>query len=335
MAIEHRVGLDIPSLDPAVQYYCSKSIAPSTHQTYHSALKRFYLFCSQFNVVSPFPVSEDILCYFSSYLATQHISPQSIKTYPAGIRHMQVTLGLPEPRSISSLPRLRLVQAGIQRTHSEQAPQPTRVRLPITPAILRAMRSTLESRSKDLDIVMIWAAAILCFFGFFRSGEITIPSTTGFNPKPHLAWGDVTLDSTQSPTLLKIHLKRSKTDQFGQGVDIYVGRTGCPLCPVAAVTAYMVQRGREGGPFFRFADGAPLTKARFTEQVREILRDARLPYHHFAGHSFRVRAATAAANAGIEDSTIRTLGRWNSSAFLSYIRTSREQLAPLSTQLIS
>ena len=335
MALQHRPGLDIPSLDPAVQYYCSKGIAPSTHQTYQSALKRFYSFCSLFNVVSPFPVNEDILCYFASYLATQNVSPQSIKTYLSGIRHTQVTLGLPEPRSFSSLPRLRLVQAGIQRTHLEQASKPSRTRLPITPAILRAMQSTLEPRATDPAVIMIWAAALLCFFGFFRSGEITTPNTTGFNPKIHLAWGDVAIDSQQSPSLLKIRLKRSKTDQFGQGVDIYVGKTGCPLCPVAGVTAYMVQRGTGEGPFFQFADRTPLTKARFTEQIRAILGDAGLPYSHFAGHSFRIGAATAAANAGLEDSTIRTLGRWNSNAFLSYIRTPREQLASLTRCLAS
>ena len=54
-------------------------------------------------------------------------------------------------------------------------------------------------------------------------------------------------------------------------------RTGCPLCPVTAVIAYVVQHGPGGGPFFCFAIGAPLTKARFTERVREILQDAGLP----------------------------------------------------------
>ena len=178
-------------------------MATSTHRTYQSALKRFYAFCSLFNVVSPFPVSEDILCYFSSYLAAQHVSPQ--KPYLAGICHMKVTLGL---RSCSSLPRLRLVQAGIQGTYLEQDSQTAHVRLPITPAILRAMRSTLEPRATDPDVIMLWATAVLCFFGFFRSGEITVPNAEGFNPKIHLAWGDVAVDSTQ----LKIRLKRSKTD---------------------------------------------------------------------------------------------------------------------------
>ena len=52
------------------------------------------------------------------------------------------------------------------------------------------------------------------------------------------------MDSLQDPRALTIRLKTSKTDPFRVGVDVCIGRTDCDLCPVAAVLAYMVLRGR-------------------------------------------------------------------------------------------
>ena len=255
MAATPKHGLDISTLDEAVRYFCEKGLAQSTNKTYQSALRKFYNFCSSYSIVSPFPVSEAMLCYFSTHLAQQNLSPQTIKTYLAGIRLMQITLGLPEPKAYSSLPRLRLIQAGIQRTHAQRATSTARVRLPITPSILHKMRENWSVKASNPDIVMLWAASVLCFFSFFRTGEITVPSMKAFDPRAHLSWGDVAIDSPKDPTMLKIKLKRSKTDQLGRGVDVYVGKTGCPLCPIAATTAYMAIRGPQEGPFFRFQNG--------------------------------------------------------------------------------
>ena len=326
--------MDLSNLDATVHYFCSQGVAPSTRSTYQSALRKFAEFCSLYCIVSPFPVSESILCYFSSYLACKTLSPQTIKTYLAGIRHMQITLGLPEPRAFSSLPRLRLVQSGIQRTHAQRSSSPAKIRLPITPAILRKIQEQWSVKSSDPDIVMLWAAAVLCFFGFFRAGEITVPSQNSFDSGRHLSWGDVAVDNPMHPTMLRVKLKCSKTDQLGKGVEVYVGRTGCQLCPVAATLAYMASRGSQEGAFFQFKTGQPLTKPKFTQHVRTALQAAGLPYLNFAGHSFRIGAATSAARAGIEDSVIRTLGRWNSAAFLVYIRTPREHLAQFSVALV-
>ena len=334
MAAQAAGGLVLPQLDSAVQYFCENALAESTRKTYQSALRKFAAFCSQYSILSPFPVSESLLCYFSSYLACQNLSPQTIKTYLAGIRHTQITLGLPDPKEFSSLPRLQQVQAGIQKTYALRSTQ-ERIRLPITPAILRQLHNhwNITSTTICTDIIMLWAAATLCFFGFFRSGEITVPSQNLFDPSKHLAWGDIAVDDRSSPSMLKVHLKRSKCDQLGKGVDVFVGRANDLLCPVASTLQYMARRGASAGPFFVRENGMPLTKSYFVSSVREALMAVGLPYQHFAGHSFRIGAATAAAKAGLEDSTIRALGRWNSAAFLTYIQTPRQQLAQFSLTL--
>ena len=127
--------MDLTDLDATVRFFSDQGIANSTRKTYQSslALCKFANFCEMYSVLTPFPVSESILCYYASFLASQNFSPQTIKTYLAGIRHMQITLGLPEPKEYSSQPRLRLVQTGIKRAHSQKMPLVTKLRLPITP----------------------------------------------------------------------------------------------------------------------------------------------------------------------------------------------------------
>lgn len=102
-----------------------------------------------------------------------------------------------------------------------------------------------QPTAKDPDMIMLWAAAVLGFSGFFWARELTLPSQKDFQPRKHLCWWDETVDNTQAPNVLRVHLKHSKTNQPGQGVEVYVGKTGCKLCPVAAVSAYMVSRGNQ------------------------------------------------------------------------------------------
>ena len=65
---------------------------------------------------------------------------------------------------------------------------------------------------------------------------------------------------------------------------------------------------------FHWESGVPLSKASFVKHVRAALEEAGLPAKDYAGHSFRIGAATTAAVAGLEDSAIQTLGWWESSA---------------------
>ena len=61
--------------------------------------------------------------------------------------------------------------------------------------------------------------------------------------------------------------------------------------------------------------------------VRAALQKAGVKDQDYCGHSFRIGAATTAARKGVEDSIIKTLGRWESVAYLQYVRIPREQLA--------
>ena len=122
-------------------------------------------------------------------------------------------------------------------------------------------------------------------------------------------------------------------DQYGRGVEVFIRRTGNLLCPVEAVRIYVERRGSAAGAFFCSAGGLPLSKSRFVEQVRSALARAGISTERYSGHSFRIGAATAAAEAGVLDSTIQALGRWTSSAFLTYIRTPRERLANWSSSM--
>ncbi len=61
-------GLDLSQLDGVVHFFCSKGIATSTYSTYQSALNKFATFCSQFHIISPFPVHT----YQNQYYVTSH-----------------------------------------------------------------------------------------------------------------------------------------------------------------------------------------------------------------------------------------------------------------------
>ena len=87
--------------------------------------------------------------------------------------------------------------------------------------------------------------------------------------------------------------------------------------------------------FFTDTSRKALSKQRFVKQIRDILNSLGLQQDQYAGHSFRIGAATTAAAVGIQDSTIQTLGRWHSAVFLQYICTPKEQLASLSSRLAS
>ncbi len=183
----------------------------------------------------PFPVRGSTL-YFVAWAFQQGLSGGTVKNYLAAVRHSHISLGLGNP-GIGGMRQLEYVVKGLKR----RAQNSGRTRLPITVEILEALQRVWLLHQEPHNAVMLWAAAAMCcFFGFLRSGEVTIPKEGGFEADRHLAVGDVRLSRYQDLHYVEVHLKASKTDPYRQGVTIFLGRVQSRLCPVSAVARYMV-----------------------------------------------------------------------------------------------
>ena len=312
--------------------YFERGLTLSTQNTYASAKKRFVSFCERFNV-PPLPVSEEKLCNFASFLATEGLSHKTIKCYLSGVRNLQLAFGLKDPE-VGRMARLQQIIRGIKFDNGKRR-VPCQSRLPITPNILSMIHKVWENSQEQSAASLLWAAACLAFFGFLRTAEFTVPSVQSFDSACHLCLEDVAVDNSEHPSRLYVFIKQSKTDPFRQGCTLVLGRTKKVLCPVASMMAFLVIRGNKSGPLFTFEDGSFLTRARFVQELKSALKLSGFDSDNYNGHSFRIGAATTAAEKGIEDSVIQTLGRWKSTAYLLYVKLSREHLSQVSAQLVS
>ena len=127
---------------------------------------------------------------------------------------------------------------------------------------------------------------------------------------------------------VKITLRRSKTDQFGEGVI-----KGLPYfanekyCPVLSLKNWLTLSKIKSGPIFkRFAKGSIITRHRLTDQsvvllIKECLKIAGIDNQNFSGHSLRSGFATVAADSGADERSIMAMtGHKTTQMVRRYIR---------------
>ena len=233
---------------------------------------------------------------FATYLA-QHLKPQSIKLYLSAIRNLHLEHGLPDPTTDAlNLPRL---MRGIKRVHGCTVDS----RLPITPSLLRSFRSFLNLSYPDH--LTLWAAILLAFFAFLRSGKLLSLHRSDLHR---------TKDGYQ------VHVRQSKTDPFRSGAVIRVLPSGdSSLCAVTALDSYLATQGPTEHTLFRLQTAA-LTRQKLNNLIRDLASRCGVDPRRYSSHSFRIGAASAAAAAGIPDWRIQALGRWSSDCYKRYIR---------------
>ena len=116
------------------------------------------------------------------------------------------------------------------------------------------------------------------FYAFLRSGEFTCTTGNAFDPTLHITPEDIAVDSREKPTMMRIHIKQSKTDQLRQGINVFIGTIDSNICPITAVLSYLTAWGTQSGSLFVWRDGWPLTRAKLVAMLRATLAQAGVDY---------------------------------------------------------
>ena len=116
------------------------------------------------------------------------------------------------------------------------------------------------------------------------------------------------------PEGLKINIKRSKTDQFGEGFTKALPYfDSSQYCPVISLKNWLDISKITSGPVFRrFLKGSKLSENRLTDQtvailIKEYLNLAGINSKNYSGHSLRSGFATSAAESGVEERNIMAM----------------------------
>jgi len=127
---------------------------------------------------------------------------------------------------------------------------------------------------------------------------------------------------------IKITLRRSKTDQYGEGLIKGLPYfTNEKYCPVTSLKNWLNLSNIKSGPIFRrFAKGSILTDHRLTDQtvvliIKDCLKLAGIENQNYSGHSLRSGFATVAADSGADERSIMAMtGHKTTQMVRRYIR---------------
>ena len=171
--------LALARLDQLVQFYFKQALAPATARSYETAKKRYLIFCESVQLPSV-PASEAVLLRFVAALAAEGLASGTIKCYLSGVRHLQLSLGLGDPK-VGNMATLQHVMRGIKSSQAKGGQQ-TRPRLPISPTILSGLRQVWEKLRHGFDNIMLWAACTTCFLASSDLGKLLLHLLTTSTP---------------------------------------------------------------------------------------------------------------------------------------------------------
>lgn len=160
---------------------------------------------------------------------------------------------------------------------------------------------------------MLEAVFSLAFYVFLRSGEFTTPSLS-FNPDRDITFSDLAFHLNH----FTLCLKHSKC---GGVCSVIMARISSSFCSFQSVIRYTQIRPHASplSPLFLIRGNLPLSNPWFNYHLKQVLIKRKLSPQQYSGCSFRIGAATPAANQSISSASLQQLECWSSSAYAPYI----------------
>ena len=283
-------------------------MSDASKAAYRRSWALFDSFRLMYNIPSQLPLSVTSVSLFVAFLVSKGYKPATVTSYMSALGYVHKLQGMCDPTT--SFVVLQLLKAYQKQGCGADT------RLPIDKLLLGKLLVAVKLTEKGLYEQRLFQAMFaLAFHAFLRVGEITKRGLAADNP--HL----LHMQQIQvSPNMLIISFSSFKHSN-GEAFQLRVkSAEKSEACAVRAVQHYLRLRGVKPGPLFVDRSGNAVVRADFDRVLKKAVIFNRIDPAHFKGHSFRIGAATAAAEAGIPDSQIREMGRWKSDAFKKYIR---------------
>ena len=283
---------DLKALKEETLLNLQSSKANNTIRAYKSDFNDFELFCIQ-NGFRSLPSEPKIISLYLTSLSSKNIKMSTLKRRLVSIGVIHKLKGhyldTKHPLIIENI-------MGIKRRKGSAQNGKKPLLINNLKALIKAINRSNSNpiiKFRDRTIVLIG------FSGGFRRNEIV-----------SLNYDDIEFVNEG----MKINLRRSKTDQYGEGFLKGVPYFDNPVyCPVISMQNWIkISEINSGSLFRRFSKGAKLTEMRLTDQtvaliIKKYLQLAGIDSKNYSGHSLRSGFATSAAEAGAEERSIMAM----------------------------
>jgi len=273
----------VPSLDQ-VREYIRASKSENTLRGYQSDWRDFCAWCEA-RELCPLPATPETVAAYIAECAPR-LKAGSIQRRLNAISEAHKAVGLESP---THCPIVTNTMKGIRRTKGTASAQKA-------PALTADIRAMINATDAGMIGQRDRALILLGFAGAFRRSELVELDVE---------------DCAFGKDGLTVTLRRSKTDQAGEGRKIGIPFGGNPeTCPMRTVQNWLELACISIGPLFRSINRhgqvgpGRLSGIDVARIVKKLAERAGLDAGKYAGHSLRAGHATSAAIAGASERSI-------------------------------